>query len=104
MSRLVRDYVEIGDFSSLDTLIARLNELRDSLPAEAQAEIRMRGDDVFGRHLSIAFLRPQTAEEADCEARYAHAYEESRQRELAQVQEELGYCALPKRRRLRAVA
>jgi len=104
MSRLVKDYVEIGDFTSLDTLIARLNELRDSLPAKSEAEIRLRGDDVFGRHLSIAFLRPQTAEEAECEARYAHAYEESLQRDLAQVQDELGYCALPKRRRLRAVA
>ena len=104
MSRLVRDYVEIGDFASLDTLIARLSELRDSLPAEAEAQIRMRGDDVFGRRLSIAFLRPQTADEAECEARYAHAYDESRQRELTRLQEELGYCALPKRRRLRAVA
>lgn len=104
MSRLVKDYVEIGDFTSLDTLIARLSQLRDSLPTEAEAEIRIRGDDVFGRHLSIAFLRPQTAEEAECEARYAHAYEQSRERELGQLQEELGYCALPKRRRLRAVA
>ena len=104
MSRLVKDYVEIGDFTSLDKLIARLTELRDTLPAEAEAEIRIRGDDVFGRHLSVAFLRPQTAEEAECEARYADAYEESLQRELVRVQDELGYCALPKRRRLRAVA
>lgn len=104
MSRMVKDYVEVGNFTSLDTMIARLSELRDSLPAGAEAEIRMRGDDVFGRHLSIAYLRPQTAEEAQCEARYAHAYEESRQLELSRLQDELGYCALPKRRRLRAVA
>jgi hypothetical protein len=106
MSRLVKDYVEIGDFTSLDSLIERLVALRDSLPAGAEAEIRMRGDEVFGRHLSIAFLRPQTAEEAECEARYADAYQESRERELSRLQEELGFCALPKSRgrRLRAVA
>ena len=99
MSRLVKDYVEIGDFAALDTLIARLSELRESLPEGAEAEVRLRGDDVFGRHLSIAFLRPQTAEEAECEARYAQAYEESLQRDGARVQ------ADPRKRRgLRAVA
>jgi hypothetical protein len=30
----------------------------------------MRGDDVFGRHLAISFLRPLTAEEAAVEGRY----------------------------------
>jgi len=105
MSRLVKDYLEIGDFTSLDALIERLIQLRDALPEGAEAEIRMRGDDVFGRHLCIGFLRPQTDEEAECEARYANAYQESRERELSRLQDELGYCALPRRRRgLRAVA
>ena len=70
MSRLIKDYVEIGDHVSLDALISRLMEIRDSLPASAEAQIRMRGDDIFGRHLCVAFLRPLSAEEAACEGRY----------------------------------
>lgn len=73
MSRLIKDYIEIGDHASLDDLIARLSELRDSLPPATEAELKIRGDDVFGRHLSIGFLRPLTDEEAACEGRYAAA-------------------------------
>ena len=72
MSRLVKDYVEIGEFTSLDDLIGRLTALRDSLTNEAEPELRVRGDDNFGRHLAIAFKRPLTAEEAACEGRYLH--------------------------------
>lgn len=70
MSRMIKDYVEVGDHASLDTLIARLTEIRDSLPASAEPELRVRGDDIFGRHLCIGFLRPLTDEEAACEGRY----------------------------------
>lgn len=73
MSRLIKDYVEIGDHASLDDLIARLTELRDTLPPSAAPELRTRGDDVFGRHLCISFMRPLTDEEAACEGRYAEA-------------------------------
>ena len=106
MSRLVKDYIEIADFTSLDVLIERLTALREGLPEGAEAELRIRGDEVFGRHLSIGYLRPQTAEEAVVEARYADAYQQSREVELSRLQDELGYCALPERRgrRLRAVA
>ena len=71
MSRMIKDYVEIGDHASLDDLIARLSEIRDGLTPGAEAELRMRGDDIFGRHLCIAFMRPLTEEEAACEGRYA---------------------------------
>ena len=106
MSRMVKDYIEISDFTSLDSLIEQLTELRDGLPAGAEAELKLRGDEVFGRHLSIGYFRPQTAEEAECEARYANAYQESRELELGRLQDELGYCSIPQRRgrRLRAVA
>jgi hypothetical protein len=106
MSRLVKDYIDIADFTSLDTLIERLTELRDGLPAGAEAELRIRGDEVFGRHLSISYQRAQTEEEAACEARYADAYQQSRALELSRLQDEIGYCELPQRRgrRLRAVA
>ena len=72
MSRLIKDYVEVGGNLSLDDLIAKLVEVRDSLPDGAEAEVRLRGDDVFGRHLSIGFMRPLTDEEAACEGRYGN--------------------------------
>lgn len=70
MTRMVRDYEEIGDCRTLDGLIARLAAVREQLPNPAEAEVKMRGDDVFGRRLSIYYLRPQTREEAECDARY----------------------------------
>jgi hypothetical protein len=105
MSRKVKEFVEIEDYSSLDSLIDELTALRDSLPAEAQPEIRLQGCDVFGRKLSVAYFRPQTAEEAECDARYADAYRAARERELARLQEELGVvCRPPRGRRLRIAA
>lgn len=72
MSRRIKEYVDIRDHATLDDLICRLVELRGTLPQDAEAELRLRGDDVFGRKLSISYLRDLTAEEAECEARYAN--------------------------------
>ncbi len=106
MSRLVKDFIEVKDYASLDELIERLVAVRDGLPASAEAEVKMKGDDIFGRRLSISFYRPQTAEEAECDARYAEAYRQSRERELNRLHDELGYCPVPSRRpgKLRIVA
>lgn len=107
MSRRVKDFIEIKDCPSLDALIQRLIEVRDGLPQAAEAEVKMRGDDVFGRQLSISFYREQTMEEVECDARYANAYRESRERELSRLQDELGVvCRVPRGRegKLRAVA
>jgi len=107
MSRLVKDFIEIKDQSSLDALIETLVAARDSLPEGAGAEVRMRGDDVFGRQICISYYRAQTPEEAACDARYANAYKESKQRELDRLQAELGVvCSAPtgRQRRLRVVA
>jgi hypothetical protein len=90
MSRLIKDFIEIQDHTTLDALIESLVAARDNLPNPATAEVKLKGDDVFGRRISIAFQRPQTAEEAECDARYANAYRESRQRELNRLQAELG--------------
>ncbi|HZG45681.1 MAG TPA: hypothetical protein VEZ41_05375 [Allosphingosinicella sp.] len=70
MTRMIKDYVEIGEFSTLDEMISRLAEIRDNLPPEAETELRIRGDAVFGRHLCVGFMRPLTSEEAACEGRY----------------------------------
>jgi hypothetical protein len=103
MSKQVKDFVEISDHSSLDTLIARLIEVRDTLPDAATAEVKMRGDDVFGRHLCVSFYRPQTAEEAECDARYADAWRQSREREMSRLQDELGIGGVSPRKRFRVV-
>jgi hypothetical protein len=106
MSRKVKEFIEIGDYTSLDALIEKLIEVRANLPEDAQAEVKMKGDDIFGRQLSVSFFRPQTAEEAECDARYADAYRQSRERELSRLQDELGFVhhAVEPRRKLRVVA
>lgn len=74
MTRMVRDFFEIEDRVSLDHMIELLSAVRDRLPEGAQdAKVQMRGDDVFGRRLTVSYLRPQTAEEAARDARYAGA-------------------------------
>ncbi len=105
MSRRVKEFIEIEDHSSLDELIAKLIEVRDDLPADSEAELRLRGDDVFGRKLSISYFRDQTAEEADCEKRYSDACKQSKERDLARLQQELGVvCYAPRKGKLRIVA
>ena len=105
MSRRVKEFIEIEDHASIDDLIARLVEVRDALPADSEAELRLKGDDVFGRKLSISFFRDQTAEEAECETRYTAAYKDAREKELARLQDELGVvCYPPRKGKLRIVA
>jgi hypothetical protein len=108
MSKFVKEFIEVKEFTTLDELISKLVELRGQLPDTAEAEVKLRGDDVFGRQLCVSYLRSQTSEEADCEARYASAYRASRERELQRLQQELGVvCQVPgsrRGRRLRIVA
>lgn len=73
MQRRVREYIEIDSHRSLDDIVEELRRVRDSLPDGSEAEIRMRGDDFFGRHLCVTYLRALSVEEARCEARYADA-------------------------------
>lgn len=73
MSRRVKEYIDIGEHISLDDLIAKLTEIRDGLPKGAEAELRLRGDEVFGRRITITYLRDQTPEEAELEKRYSEA-------------------------------
>ncbi len=105
MSRRVKEFIEIQDHASLDELIAKLTEVRDALPAQPEAELRLKGDDVFGRKLSISYFRDQTADEAECERRYAEACKRAREKELARLQAELGVvCYAPRKGKLRIVA
>ena len=71
MARRVKDYVEISEHTSLDQLIAYLKTIRSSLPENSEAQMQVRGDEVFGRRLTISYFRELTPEEAECEARYS---------------------------------
>lgn len=107
MSRRVKDFVDVKDHVSIDDLIQKLTEIRDSLPEDAAAELRLRGDEVFGHRITVSYFREQTEEEAEIERRYAEQTREAKERELARLQAELGvvcYAAPGKRGKLRIVA
>ena len=106
MSRRVKEFVDIADRLSLDDLIHKLAAVRDGLPQGSEAELRLRGDEVFGHRITITYLRDQTDEEAEIEKRYAEEAREAKQRELDRLQAELGvvcYAAPGKRGKLRIV-
>ena len=107
MSRRVKEFVDISDQLSLDELIEKLSAVRDGLPQAADAELRLRGDEIFGRKITISYFRQQTPEEAEIDERYAQQSREAKERELERLQAELGvvcYAAPGKRGKLRIVA
>ena len=107
MTRRVKEFVDIADHVSLDDLIQKLADVRDSLPEQCDAELRLRGDEIFGHRITVTYLRDQTAEEAEIEKRYAEQSREAKEKELARLQAELGvvcYAAPGKRGKLRIVA
>ena len=73
MPRRVKDFIDISEYTSLDDLIRYLQTIRDNLPPEHQAELKIRGDEVFGRRLTVTYFREQTPEEVELEAKYAGA-------------------------------
>ena len=70
MPRRVKDFIDISEYTSLDDLIRYLQTVRDNLPEGHEAEMKIRGDDVFGRRLTITYFRELTPEEAELEAKY----------------------------------
>ena len=74
--RRVKDFIDISEFTSLDDLIRYLGTIRDNLPAGHEAELKIRGDDVFGRRLTITYFREQTPEELELEAKYSGGEEQ----------------------------
>ena len=71
MTRRVKDFIDISEYTSLDDLVRYLETIRDNLPPEHQAELRIRGDEVFGRRLTITYFREQTPEEVELESKYS---------------------------------
>jgi hypothetical protein len=74
--RRVKDFIDISEYTSLDDLIRYLETIRDNLPPEHQAEMKIRGDEVFGRRLTITYFREQTLDEAELDAKYAGSDEQ----------------------------
>ncbi|HWC57147.1 MAG TPA: hypothetical protein VG434_09305 [Sphingomicrobium sp.] len=70
MPRRVKDFIDISEYTSLEDLIRYLETIRDNLPPEHQAELKIRGDEVFGRRLTISYFREQTPEEVELESKY----------------------------------
>ena len=71
--RRVKDFIDISEYTSLDDLIRYLETIRDNLPPEHEAEMKIRGDDVFGRRLTITYFREQTSDEAQLESKYSES-------------------------------
>jgi hypothetical protein len=88
--RRVKDFIDISEYTSLDDLIRYLETIRDNLPPDHEAELKIRGDDVFGRRLTITYFRELTPEEIELEAKYA-AGEEANIEELKRKLDELPY-------------
>ena len=82
MARRIREFVDIKDHLSLDQLIDKLEQIRETLPQECSAELRLSGDEVFGRKLTISYLRELTQSEEELEARvFAWAKQSAEARE-----------------------
>ncbi len=63
-SQIIREYIEIGEAGSLDALIQRLTQVKRAMPRGAGPEqVSLRGDDDFGRHILVTYLRPERPEE-----------------------------------------
>jgi hypothetical protein len=75
--RRVKDFIDISEYTSLDDLIRYLETIRDNLPPEHQAELKIRGDEIFGRRLTITYFREQTADEVELESKYAAGEQDS---------------------------
>lgn len=91
--RRVKDFIEISEYTSLDALIRYLETIRDNLPPDHDAELQIRGDEVFGRRLQITYFREQTPDEAQIEEKYATS-EESNER-IEQLRKKLDEVPYP---------
>ena len=97
MSRRVKEFVDVADHVSIDDLIQKLSDIRASLPHDADAELRLRGDEIFGHRITISYFRDQTKEEAEVEKRYAEQLARPRNRNSPGSRPNSGSSATPRR-------
>ncbi len=90
---MVKEYVEVSGRGSLQAIIARLEAVKNALPPGcSDADVRLRGDDVFGRHILVSYSRPETEEELQ-----AHKQAQAFVRSWFQGQERNGHEAGPEK-------
>ena len=77
MPRRVKDFIDISEYTSLDDLIRYLETIRDNLPDGCEAEMKIRGDEIFGKRLTIQYFREQTADEVELESKYSDGDKEA---------------------------
>lgn len=63
MRRLIREIIDVRESGSLDILLERLAAVRAALPDPSEAVVQLRGDDIFGRMITVTYMRPATVEE-----------------------------------------
>ena len=69
---MVREYVEVSGCGPLGAIIERLEAVKRALPPGcSEPEVRLRGDDVFGRHILVTYARPETEAEIERDRRAA---------------------------------
>ena len=99
MPRRIKDFIDISEFTSLDDLIRYLETIRDNLPEGCEAEMKIRGDEIFGKRLTITYFREQTVEEAELEAKYAgSANDDASIEQLRKKLDEVPYKAKDRKR------
>ena len=91
MPRRIKDFIDISEYTSLDDLIRYLETIRDNLPEDCEAELKIRGDDVFGRRLTITYFREQTPEEIELEAKYSSGMDDATIEDLRRKLDEVPY-------------
>ena len=73
VARRVKDIFEISEYTCLDDLIERLQTIRANLSEGSSPVVAIRGDDFFGRRLTITYLRELTQAEVAMDERYLAA-------------------------------
>ena len=77
MPRRVKDFIDISEYTSLEDLIRYLETIRDNLPDGHDAEMKIRGDEIFGKRLTITYSREQTPDEEALESKYGGSAEDN---------------------------
>ena len=91
MPRRVKDFIDISEYTSLDDLIRYLETIRANLPPDHEAELKIRGDEIFGRRLTITYFRELTPEEVELEERYVGDATEANIEQLKRKLDEVPY-------------
>ena len=93
MPRRVKDFIDISEYTSLDDLIRYLETIRDNLPEGHEAEMKIRGDEIFGRRLTITYFREQSPDEAELDARYGSDADKASMDDLQRKLDDVPYQA-----------